>query len=94
MMLVSCENHETDGSDLVQEREELFLHPCLGLTWEKNLGSQHVKNLFLMLKVEKMVRVVGILDRLDWQLALRLEKVDDYQISEDFVPVQEFSKLD
>jgi hypothetical protein len=47
-----------------------------------------------MLKVEKMVRVVEILDRLDWQLALRLEKLDDYQISEDFVPVQEFSKLD
>ncbi len=70
------------------------MHPCLGLTWEKNLGSQRVKMLFLMLKVEKMVRVVEILDRLDWQLALRLEKLDDYQISEDFVPVQEFSKLD
>ncbi len=70
------------------------MHPCLGLTWEKNLGSQRVKILFLMLKVEKMVRVVEILDRLDWQLALRLEKLDDYQISEDFVPVQEFSKLD
>jgi hypothetical protein len=70
------------------------LHPCLDLTWEKNLGSQHVKIPFLMLKVEKMVRVVEILDRLDWQLALRLEKLDDYQISEDFVPVQEFSKLD